>query len=185
MARVELPALRSTIMDSPGGCELTIPAKRNFFAVAFLGFWTIGWACGEVFAIRQLFFEVKGENFPAIFLMAWLGAWTVGGVVAIYTWLWMVVGKERIVLKPATLSIQRDVLGFGKIREYDLNHVANLRLSPQTYNPFDMSSSLRFWGIGGGLVAFDYGAKTFRFGGSIDEAEAQNIINELNKRHKF
>jgi hypothetical protein len=44
---------------------------------------------------------------------------------------------------------------------------------------------MRFWGIGGGLIAFDYGAKTFRFGASLDEAEAQDIVKELNRRHKF
>ncbi len=185
MVRVEIPQRRSTINDSPSGCEIVIPAKRNFFIIAFLGFWTIGWACGEVFAIRQLFFMPKGQNFPEIFLLAWLGAWTVGGAFAIYTWLWTVSGKERIRLRPAALSMKRDVLGFGRTREFDLNHVANIRVSTQNYNPFDFSSGMRFWGLGGGLIAFDYGAKTFRFGASIDEAEAKEIVNELAKRHRF
>ena len=70
--KVEVPGRRSTIMDSPDGFEIIIPGKRNFFIVAFLGFWTIGWACGEVFAIRQLFFANKGPNFPYISLcLAW------------------------------------------------------------------------------------------------------------------
>ncbi len=185
MGKIEPPSRRSIVLDSPNGLEIIIPARKNFFTIAFVGFWLIGWGCGEVFAIRQLFFVEKGPNFPGLFLMAWLGAWTVGGGFAIFAWLWTVAGKERIILKPGTLSIKREVVGFGRNREYDLSHVSNVRISPQSYNPFDFSSGMKFWGIGGGLIAFDYGAKTFRFGTSVDESEAQDIVKELNGRHKF
>ena len=40
-------------------------------------------------------------------------------------------------------------------------------------------------GIGGGLIAFDYGAKTFRFGAGVEEAEAQGIVTRLKSRHAF
>lgn len=142
--KVEVPARRSTIMDSLDRFEIIIPAKRNIFVVAFLGFWTIGWACGEVFTIWQLFFGAVGHNFSNVFLFAWLGAWTVGGAVAIYTWLWMVNGKERIILRRTTLSTKRDISGFGSIREYDLNHIKNLRVSAQSYNAFDVSHAMSF-----------------------------------------
>jgi hypothetical protein len=44
---------------------------------------------------------------------------------------------------------------------------------------------MSFWGIGGGLIAFDYGAKTFRFGASVDESEARDIVSELKAIHAF
>ena len=185
MGRIEVPSRRSTIHDSPSGLEIVIPARRNFFTIAFIGFWLIGWACGEVFAIRQLFVVGKSPDFPGLFLLAWLGGWTVGGGFAIYAWLWTVVGKERIILRPGTLATKREVLGFGRSREYDLSHVSNVRISQQSHNPFDFGSGMRSLGIGGGMIAFDYGAKTFRFGASIDEVEAEDIVEELKKRHTF
>jgi hypothetical protein len=44
---------------------------------------------------------------------------------------------------------------------------------------------MQFWGIGGGPVTFDYGARTFRFGASVDEAEARDIVNQLKAQHSF
>jgi hypothetical protein len=37
------------------------------------------------------------------------------------------------------------------------------------------------WGIGGGSVAFDYGAGTYRFG-QIDEAEAKTVAGAIAAR---
>ena len=39
------------------------------------------------------------------------------------------------------------------------------------------------WGKGEGVIAFDYGAKTFRFGSGLDEAEAKMILIEIAQRY--
>jgi len=83
------------------------------------------------------------------------------------------------------LAIKRDLFGTGRARQYDLAHVKHLRVVTPSFNPFDFSSALQFWGIGGGLIAFDYGAKTFRFGAGVEEAEAQGIVTRLKSRHAF
>jgi hypothetical protein len=136
-----------------------------------------------MFAIRELFFG-RGDA-PKLFLGAWLLMWTVGGGVAIFAWLWMAKGVERILLRGDALVLKREVSGVGRTREYDLSHVGNLRVAPASWNPYDWSSAMQFWGIGGGLIAFDYGARTFRFGSSIDEAEARDIADQLKARHSF
>ena len=149
----------------------------------FLTAWLAGWAFGETFAIRELF-SSEGDA-PKLFLGAWLVMWTVGGGVACYTWLWMARGLEIILLRGDVLALRREVLGVGRTREFDLSHVTNLRVAPATWNPTDWSSAMQFWGIGGGLVAFDYGSQTFRFASSVDEAEARDIVNQLKARHSF
>ena len=69
------------------------------------------------------------------------------------------------------------------MNEYGLVHVADLRVSAVlSTDPFGWSAGMRFWGLGGGLVAFDYGAKTFRVGAGIDEAEAKRIVDALRAR---
>ena len=83
------------------------------------------------------------------------------------------------------LALRRDVWGFGRTREYDLSHVSSLRVAPAAWNPYDWSGAMQFWGIGGGPVAFDYGSRTFRFGASVDEAEARDIVNQLRAQHSF
>ncbi len=41
----------------------------------------------------------------------------------------------------------------------------------------------QFWGVGQGIITFDYGAKTFRFGSGLDEAEAKMILSEITQRY--
>lgn len=88
MTLLQPPAGRASIRDEPNGLRIVIPSQKNWFAILFIAFWLCGWAFGEHFAIGQIR-EGKGS----LFMIGWLGAWTVGGAWAIYTWLWMVLGR--------------------------------------------------------------------------------------------
>jgi hypothetical protein len=76
------------------------------------------------------------------------------------------------------------VFGVGRDREYDLAHVRRLRVVPHVSDPYGWRSTMRWWGVGGGSLAFDYGAKTVQFG-AVDEAEGHDIVEELRSRHVF
>ena len=180
---VALPGRRSTVRDTSEGLELIIPARRSTFALLFLTAWLCGWAFGEVTAAYQIVWGKEGG--AGLFLVAWLAMWTVGGGWAIYTWLWMASGKEIVTLRSGSLAIRRDTCGLGKTHEYELAHVKALRVSAHAMDPMAWSRGSQFWGQGGGVVAFDYGAKTFRFAGGVDEAEATQIVAELKARHPF
>ena len=184
MARVDIPQPRAIITETPTGLLITIPANRNWFVVLFVGFWMCGWLFGECAVIYAL---AKGKTpLPAnLFMLAWLGAWSVGGVFAGYLWLWNVAGKELIALRTDTLAIKSDVLGFGNVREFDLAEVRDLRID----RPYPGITTLT-WNspaqmFGTGTIAFDYGAKTFRFGLGLDESEARQLVARLNSRHPF
>jgi hypothetical protein len=48
---------------------------------------------------------------------------------------------------------------------------------------FNMFGVTNFWKIStGGLLAFDYGSKTIRFGGGIEEAESKQVLSEITTR---
>ena len=91
-------------------------------------------------------------------------------------------GREVVDVDSTSLRIKRAVGKLGRTKEFDLGHVRILRVAPQIWNPGDFSSGLRFWGVGGGTIAFDYGAKTYRFGGGLDEAEAKQVLVRLAER---
>lgn len=181
--RVAVPGRRSTVRETADGLELIIPARRNVFALLFLTAWLVGWAFGEVTAGWQVLSGRAGG--ASLFLLAWLAMWTLGGGWAIYTWLWMAAGKEIVSLRPSMLCLKRDTFGVGRTHEYDLAHVKDLRVAAQPSDAFGWNSGTRVWGLGGGLIAFDYGARTFRFGGAVDEAEAAQIVADLKARHAF
>lgn len=147
----------------------------------FLGFWLCGWAMGDVM-VPATFLAADVDREAKLFAAVWLVAWTIGGGFALYAFFWSLVGRERILLTPSTLSIKRELFGMGRVREYELTHVRDLRVSPMTYNPFDFRSSLQFWGIGGGVLVFDHGAATIRFGASLQEGEAKAIVERMRSR---
>ena len=111
--------------------------------------------------------------------------WTAGGAFAMLAVAWSLAGREVVTLNPAALVIAHRVLSMGRVREYAVQEISNLRVTPQAYDPFDFRSSMRLWGLGGGPIAFDYGAATIRFGGSIEEAEAAVLVRRLVERQPY
>jgi hypothetical protein len=88
-----------------------------------------------------------------------------------------------LALRSGSITIKRTILGVGLTREYDLANIKNLRVSPESADPFGWSTSVL--GMGGGLMAFDDGAKTVRFAASVEEAEASQIVSDLEALHTF
>jgi hypothetical protein len=184
------------IEQTADGTIISIPSRKNWFIILFIGFWLIGWAVGEVSVIGILSAGViKALNngipeiskngpgaFGGLFLFAWLGGWTVGGAFAIYAWLWQVKGIERISISTNALIVEKLVPIWKRKKEYHLKDVVALRLSHSSPSMFTMSGSMEFWGMPGGRLAFDYGAKTVQFGSGIDEAEAKFLIEDIENR---
>jgi hypothetical protein len=171
-------------MDTVQGLRIVIPYRRSWFVICILGFWICGWAVGEVMVSRQF---LNGDAPPGgeLFMLAWLGVWTVSGAFAIYAWLWQVMGKEIVTVHGQTFTARRDIGGFGFDKEYNLAQMRDLRIVQVGFNPLDVSSSLQLWGVGGGVIAFDYGAKTYRFGIGLDEAEAKQSVTAIKKRFRI
>jgi endonuclease V-like protein UPF0215 family len=48
MPIVELPKARYTILEDGTLLRISIPSRKNYFAIFFLGFWLIGWVFGEI-----------------------------------------------------------------------------------------------------------------------------------------
>jgi len=171
---------RSTSTAIPGGLRVVIPARRRWLVSLFLGVWMCGWTVGEVTALGALF-AGKGPGLNS-FLLVWLVLWTLGGAFAATALAWNVAGREVVSVSGATLTVRREVLGVGRTSEYDAASVRNLRVAPQPFDPFDFRSGMRLWGLGGGVVAFDYGAATHRFGAGVEEAEGAEIVRAFRER---
>jgi hypothetical protein len=90
-------------------------------------------------------------------------------------------GREAITIDGITLRHRFEIGPYGYSREFDFQEVRHLRVSPSGYNPW--SGGYQYWGYGGGIIAFDYTFKTYRFGVRLDEAEAQHIIKAIQRRY--
>ena len=184
MVKIQPADSRITITDTAQELHIVMPCRRSWLVICLLGFWICGWAVAEVMVAIQF---LNGDAPPEgeFFMLAWFGVWTVGGVLAIYAWLWQVFGKEIVTMRGQTFKIRHGIGRFGFDKEYDLLRMRNLRVRPVGFNPLEFSSILQLWGIGGGVISFDYDAKSNRFGAGLDEAEAKQTMAVLKNRYRF
>ena len=182
MTKVPISQSRASLTESVDGLHITFPPRRQVFAMIFLPIWLCGWLFGEVTVGRQVIAPTAAP--PKLFLIVWLTGWTLGGGFALLTLLWMLFGKERVILRPDALVIRHELLGMARERDYDIGSIANLRISPENHSLWDGRSAWKQW-FGGGVIAFDYGPRTFRFGASIDEAEARGVVAQIRMHHSF
>lgn len=164
-----------TVQRDAGRRVAHIVVRRNWVAAVFLAAWLGGWATGEVLVSWQL---VAGTvPLPArAFMGCWLVAWTVGGLMAARQLAWLLVGREEIALDGGSLSLRWKAGPFARSREYDLGAVRNVRedatLAGSVARGFRMSSPGRH-----GAIAFDYGAKTVRFGADLEGEDVQKVLS--------
>jgi hypothetical protein len=170
---------RAQVVDEPSGLRVTIPARRNWFLLFFLPVWLAGWVVGEVAVGGKLFTDPPSGS-EGFFLLVWLVFWTIGGVLFTFFWLWNLAGREVVTLDEEALTIRYALGSAGWSRRFDRREVRDLRASQSV--SMDFRSSLGWWLGGFGTVAFDYGARTYRFGRGIDEAEAKQVVAELRRR---
>jgi hypothetical protein len=170
-------APRAQIVDEVSRLRVTIPVRRNWFLVFFLPVWLIGWVAGEVSVLTKVLNDPPSGG-EGLFLIVWLVAWNVIGPLFTFFWLWNLAGKEIVTLDDEALTVRSALGPAGWTRNFDRHEVADVRVSPPATAEF---RSLAWW-PGGGMIAFDYGARTHRFGGGLDEAEAKQVAAELRRR---
>lgn len=174
MTMVPVPADVAVTAETVDGFEVTMPARRNIFALCFLPLWLVGWVFGEVAVSHELLTATSLDP-QRLFLVVWLAGWTLGGGFALLIWLWMLAGRERVVLGHAALSVGRELFGLRRVKDYDLASVRNLRAGVVPGSAFATPAAARFAHVIGGSLQFDYGSKTIRFGASLEEAEAKRL----------
>jgi hypothetical protein len=186
---IPLPKPRHTVEKSENLIRVILPSKRNVFHILWASLWLFMWGYwvfallyiavgfnkameigknstppvepGGVFTMASLFF--------VLFFLVMLGM----GAYAIYHFLWLIAGKEVIEANSNLLRISRQTLVGKSTKEYSAADVKDLRVATQQ-QLFPFRGIQRLLGSDG-MIVFDYGAKTFRFGVDLEEAEAKQI----------
>lgn len=199
MPIIQPPSDRHTVQDDGSTLRISIPSRKSTFYLIFMGFWLVSWAAGEIMVGGMVIaglvgflsgapvlssFDVPSLAGGGLFVLVWLVIWTVVGGAALFAFLWQLIGKEIVTVSYAGIAIQRAVFRFGRKKEYLAAHIQELRVAPLSMVPgmFGWNRTGYFWGLTGGLLAFDYGAQTFRFGAGVDEAEAKRILEKISAR---
>ena len=164
--------MRARKTRTSAGLEFSIPAKLHLFVLLFLFVWLAIWAVTAFFQARILL------STPNVSLVFFFIVWTLGGALGLYIQLWTIAGREIITLKSGILTIKHALFGWVRVREYDGRHISNLRVDPEPYDSEGPRLSA-VYPFRTGPIAFEYGAKTIRFADGVSEAEAHDIVAEL------
>ena len=166
---------KASVQHSIDKIEISLPSKKNWFALIFCLFWLVGWYWG----FSTVFGQVRsGEEAKWGFMSFWLVGWTLGGLTVMFLLLWGFFGKERIEINSRELILEKTIFGMGIKKKLDLPPVTNFRqeiINEHTYS----RGNWAFWGFGPGKIKFDYGLRTYSFGLGVDDAEAHYLVGIL------
>ena len=133
------------------------------------------------FSISAVLFRAGGLAQANGFALLWFCLWTFGCLYMIAGIVWQFAGEEYLRLADDQLEVHRTLFGIGTHQYYSLSQICQLRVQgnrfPIRWRKNNMPSP-----FGHPLIAFDYDAKTIRFGHGLDAAEATDIVNTLCKR---
>ncbi len=176
---------RHTVEDNGDGLCITIPSPKRRYAILATGFGLIWVIIIAPFASRSFFGpSYDGESW---FPLAVMAVFVLAVLYAVVSLLWLLFGVEMIKVDRDGIKTRRQVFGLGRAHDYDGEHIRRLRAAPIVYaTTYRSNFTSEYLGLAGGQIAFDYGAKTVRFGSGIDEAEARMIVEAITQRfHRY
>jgi hypothetical protein len=181
---------RATVSEDDGSLRIAFPPPERWVARVALPLWFGILAFGLVVMVRDLPSGLANTG-PAdivallVFLLLFLSIWLTVGGLGLYRLLFNAVGRELVAIDTTRLTFRREVPLFTRARTYQLPDVRNLRatraLAPLWVSRWAANSryAADLFGLTGGVIAFDYGGRTIRVGGGIDEAEAKYLVARI------
>jgi len=127
-----------------------------------------------------------GKVYLALFTLIWFTF----GISSIYNFFWKLLGKEVIILNRNGITLQKNIVGFGRKKAYTANAIQNLRVE-NLKDPDGWGKNHKIFrtGMREGKLQFDYDEKTIHFGKDTNLSQAWEIwfsmkeTTYLNERH--
>lgn len=174
MTIIQHPKDLYAIQDDGVFVKVVIP-RKNYSKAFFICLFLIGWAFGEFFTLEHVI--TTALSWETLFLLVWLGIWTLCGVALLHEIFWQALGIEIVEIGIGSIKIHRAIFNSIHTKEYLGDRIKDLRVSP-----LDEQDDFGFWGSKNGIIAFNYGVETIRFGPDDDVAQAERILEKITTR---
>jgi len=161
---------------------ISMPSRKILPFILVFGIWSLFWLSMEIGLIAAIFTPSKYNILSVSLFIIWFIFWNLLGAFLLYNLFWQLIGKEEIRITSQSITISQVILGYKRSKEYLAEHMKEFGIARATMHElmfrregFPIGSNL-------GMISFDYGARTFKFAGSIEEAEAKQIIAEIQQK---
>jgi hypothetical protein len=167
---------RARVEQRSDGLHVRIPARRNWFVMAFLTFWVVMVVriAGEAF----LGGERVEEDGVVIAVIGGL-IFLVAALLATAYVIWSLIGREEVTVGGGRLEHVRRAGPVRNRREFDASRVEDVRHDERRGWFMGTPQMWGWWGWTGGSIAFDYGQRTHHLGIGLDDAEAKHLARQI------
>jgi hypothetical protein len=170
---------RISIAEHSGSTTIVIDAKIPPSQQIALEAWFGGWL-GLGGLIGYGAYSSKDDEMSV--LLVCLVFWSYFFVRILKVILWRRIGKEIIRINDKNLLVKNAFKTKGKDRFYDLKLVGSMKSIIRKETSFLGSLDQSFWLFGGDNIHFNYLGKTHVLGKQLNESDAVQLCNYLNKR---
>lgn len=146
---------------------------KIYLLFAWLFLWTVS---GVI--VGANYFTLTNTNMKLVVIM-WLGFWAYFEFKIGKAFLFRRFGKEKVWIKGGKLYYWRDIAGKGKKLEFEKDLIKDLEVIEKNKGDFFASMNESFWVIGGESIVFNYGAKVYRLGVQLPEADARELVRQV------
>ena len=179
---------RAVINAKENGLEIYIPAKREIGSIIVICIWL---SISSLMVVGGISMMLDSSTFVWSIMAFGIVQIVIGGALMaapLYVLIWMLSGKEIIIVEGNIFRCEHVVLGIRRIWNYSIPEMKNLQLHipPQKKKKKDKAIAIEApWQMKFGKIKFDYGVKTLHFGSEIDKQEAEYLIEVLRESHFF
>ena len=187
---------RISTEDHERSTTIVITPKRVLWKEILLGFWCAGFTFAGCYIIYLLWFggidqlEV-GINFDEevrrqqiIYLFIFLAFWAYIEYVTIKAFLWIVFGKELIMIDSEAMSVKKSIWTYGKSQRFFFENIKNFKYEKPDTHSMNTFLDNAYWSVGTEVYKLDYMGKSKTFGRKLDEKEAKQLFKFLSDRLK-
>lgn len=139
--------------------------------------WIVIWTgCGIVVLVN--YFKLTNPD-AKTFIIVYLSFWLYFEYKITRAFIWKKYGREKLWLKQGKLFYQREVSGKGKIKEYEIDLISDLKLIE--LKPASLADTVNqsFWIKGGERMQFQYQNKIIPFGMQLTDKVCNEIMREI------
>ena len=165
-----------TVSVNGDDLEILIRRKPNWIVLLLTGLWALAFIGIIVTLIYAQIEEKRIEAELNLFLILFLIIWFF--VVKIF--FWHLKGKEKITLDKDEFRIEKLGTILSGIRKFETSLIGNFRQTKKHSTPWVM----RFYGISGGQVTFNYWERSKYFGQTLTLQESTKLIELINEKLK-
>ncbi|MBI1308129.1 MAG: hypothetical protein GC181_16120 [Bacteroidetes bacterium] len=118
---------KAKIEKTIGGLNVTVPSKKNWFALLFGTAWIGGWFYALRIVSGMLFSSDIDHSGVTGFIAFWFLCWIIGGRAITFILLWGYFRQEKFTTDRSQIVFEKSIFGIGKKNRFGISAIKNFR----------------------------------------------------------